>query len=50
MPGLGKRFKFFGAFKSKKKAVAAERKHPGTFIIPTMIMGSRRFEVVKPKK
>lgn len=33
MPGKGKRFYFFGRTKSKRKARAIERRHPGTFVL-----------------
>lgn len=47
MPLRGRKFKIFGAFKSKKKAITCERKHRGAFIIKRSVRGHRRFVVMK---
>jgi len=44
MAGIGKRFDFHGAFKTKREAVRHEKK--GEFIIGRRIHGHKRFVVV----
>jgi len=45
----GRKFRFFGAFKSKTKAKRAEKKHRGSFILSRIIEHHRRFVVLKKK-
>jgi len=49
MAGSGRRVTFHGAFGSKKKAAAKERKTRGAFVIRRKIRGSTRYVVVKEK-
>lgn len=50
MAGTGKRFKFHGAFKTKKDAVAKERNaacNSKCFVLPRRVRGSRRYLVLE---
>lgn len=45
---IGKRVEFHGAFKTKRRAVAREKK--GEFIIGRRIKGEKRFLLLSPRK
>lgn len=47
MAGVGKRFEFHGAFRSKREAVKHERK--GEFILGRRIQGEKRFVLVSKR-
>lgn len=47
--GRGRKFTFFGKFRTKKAARAKERKHPGSFILRRWTDGYSYF-VIKPRK
>lgn len=49
MAGRGRKFKFHGAFKSKRKAMAKERAGNNRFIRETKIKGHRRYIVMSRK-
>lgn len=46
MAGVGRRVRFHGAFKSKERAQAKERKVAGAYIEEHTIKGHRRFVVI----
>lgn len=50
MPARRGTMTFYGAFKSKKKAVRKERKHRGSFIRKIKVRGDNRYVVMKPKR
>lgn len=49
MAGKGKKFKFHGAFKSKKDAMLKEAVTPKAFIKETIINGQKRYMVMTSK-
>ena len=49
MVGRGRKFKFHGAFKSKRKAMAKERAGSNRFIREAKIKGHRRYIVMSRK-
>lgn len=49
MPGKGREVSFYGAFATKAKAKARERRIPGAYIQVVKVRGQRRYVVLTRK-
>lgn len=50
MAGIGRRYKFHGAFKFKPRAARRESRREGAFIREVSMHGQRRYLVMSPKR